>query len=212
MPVQYAFLIHGEMPFNRKNATLMKYYQEALLILLLQCEHPFNNALQINTYVNALKKEPVKAWFYWKTTLPDIASPMCGLWIAVENGKVIAVVHQIGFALDRIATHPSHTRKGVMKALLSHITKYYEFVLSDMPISSPVNTEIIPLFKKIGWGVCLESKNPIIRGCVHNICAESKAMYPHNGEVAYKEYMSYDKIPFYNALRFHSKSTIRKLK
>jgi GNAT superfamily N-acetyltransferase len=212
MPVQYAFLIHGEMRFNRKNATLMKYYQEALLILLLQCEHPFNNARQINTYVNALKKEPVKAWFYWKTTLPDIANPMCGLWIAVENGKVIAVVHQISFALDRIATHPSHTGKGVMKALLSHITKYYEFVLSDMPISSPVNNEVIPLFKKIGWEIMLESKNPIIRSCVHDICGESKAMFPNSNETSYKDHMSYNKIPFYNALLFHSKSTIRKLK
>ena len=212
MPVQYAFLIHGEMPFNRKNATLMRYYQEALLILALQCEHPFNDARGVSLYMNALKKEPVKAWLYWKTNLPDMATPKCGLWIAVLNGNVIAVVHQIGHALDRIATHPSHTGKGAMKALLSHITKYYEFVLSDMPISSPVNNEVIPLFKKVGWEIMRESKNPVIRNCVRSDSNESKAMYPHNATLAYKAYVSSNQIPFYNALLFHSKSTIRNLK
>jgi len=212
--MRFAFLSHGLMPKLKPDAPTLRYYHEALYILHLQCDFPFNNIKQINSYMNGLKMEPDKAWFYWKKNLPDLASASSGIWVAIENDHVVSVINQIFFYLDRIATHPSHLKKGYASALLNHVTDYYQYVATDVPISAPVNLEIIPLFQRHGWAI-METAPKKISSCVRNKCPESKAMYPLFTEHLYSDNNSsqWGKVPRYEqALLFHSRASINSLK
>jgi len=192
-------------------AEFMNYYNQAFVIMLIQHQHPFRTLKSVADYITTLKKNPNQAWNYFRMCYSPLATKPSGLWVAIENNIVVSVIHQIGFVLDRIATHPQHLRKGYARALLKYVTEYYEMVVPDIPIRSPVNHDVIPLFKSAGWGIIREGPKHVSSLITDKPNGVSLAMYPLSTSELYKhseEYFDEKYSSMANALLFHSYATI----
>ena len=156
----------------------MRYYLEAVNILQDRLGYPFGE--HFNAYTKALKTSAIIADKMIRLALYGSSDAQhtknAGLWIAVKDNHVVAVVHHWEWNIDRMATHRAHEKKGYMTELINHITRHFITHEDDLTLCAAVDNSKIPFFRKLGWIVAGDEAPDYVKALVTDNSGLSRAM------------------------------------